>query len=275
MIDLHLHTTASDGLSAPDELVGEAAALGIHTLAVTDHDTVAAVGAVREAAAAAGIRAIAGIEITAVHDGRDIHVLGYFIDVGDAALDAFLVGQREDRRRRVFEISRRLDALGVPVDTAPFDGDAARSGKSLGRPLVAAALIKAGHVPDISAAFDRYLGEGKPAYVERLGASPAAVIRRIREAGGIASLAHPGKLGLDGLIRPMVEAGLSAIEVFHPDHTEGDTARYQLLAREHGLAVTGGSDYHGPGSTRAWAFGKVALPEEAFLALENRSRPST
>jgi hypothetical protein len=270
VIDLHLHTTASDGRSAPDALVREAAAAGIVTLAVTDHDTVAAVPVVMAAAVDAGVAAIAGIEITAVHQGRDVHVLGYFVDPDDVALGEFLGRQREDRRRRVLEIGRRLDRLGAPIDLAPVVGDAASSGRALGRPAVAAALVAAGHARDISDAFDRYLAEGRPAFVERHGASPADVVLRIGQAGGLASLAHPGKLKLDALIPAMIDAGLSAIEVFHPDHTADDVARYRRIALETGVIMTGGSDYHGLGSGRANSLGRVGMPAGEFERLAAR-----
>ena len=272
MIDLHLHTTASDGRSTPAELVAEAVAAGITTLAVTDHDTVAAVPEVRMAALAAGITAIAGIEITAVHAGRDVHVLGYFIDPDSRTLSEFLTMQRQDRRRRVLEIASRLDELGVPVDRSSLLTDASRPGKSLGRPVVAQALIAAGHVRDISDAFERYLSPGAPAFVQRIGASPADVVRLIAEAGGLAAIAHPGKLNMDELIPSMADAGMAAIEVFHSDHDAADVGRYQEMASRLDLLITGGSDYHGPGTGRATNLGRVGISEEAFAALAGRAR---
>ena len=272
MIDLHLHTTASDGRSSPSELVRDAVAAGITTLAVTDHDTLAAVPDVAAAARSAGIVAVAGIEITAVHDGRDVHVLGYFVDPSSASLHEFLVRQREDRRRRVLEIADRLDHLGAPIDRTALADEVARPGRSLGRPVVAAALIAAGHVRDISEAFDRYLAHGAPAFIERIGAAPAEVVRIIGQAGGLAAIAHPGKTQVDGLIPAMVEAGMAAIEVFHSDHDADDVRRYQDLASEFALLVTGGSDYHGPGTGRAANLGRVGISAEAFAALVDRAR---
>jgi predicted metal-dependent phosphoesterase TrpH len=276
VIDLHLHTTASDGRSTPAELVREAVAAGVTTLAVTDHDTVAAVPEVLAAATAAGVRAVTGIEITAVHAGRDVHVLGYFFDPRSLRLNAFLDRQRQDRRRRVLDIADRLDQLGVPVDRARLTAGAAQPGKSLGRPVVAAALIAAGHVRDVSEAFDRYLSPGAPAFVERIGAPPADVVRLIDEAGGIAAIAHPGKLNMDEVIPAMVDAGMAAVEVFHSDHSAEDVARYQDIAARFGLLVTGGSDYHGPGTGRAASLGRVGISEAAFAALADhaRARPS-
>ncbi len=272
MVDLHMHTTASDGRSTPAGLVAEVAARGLTIVAVTDHDTTAAIDECLAAARLAGITCWPGIEITSVDEGRDVHVLGYGFDVRHPELVTFLATQRDDRRRRLFEIGARLAHLGVPVDLDRAITDAGRTaGRSLGRPMAAAALVTAGHVPDLRDAFDRYLGEGRPAFVERIGPSPAAVVALLACAGGLASLAHPGKSHRDHLIPALVDAGLPAIEVYHPDHDPIDTARYQQIARAHGLLVTGGSDYHGVGSTREPAFGCVHLPPDDYARLAERA----
>jgi hypothetical protein len=268
VIDLHLHTTASDGRSSPDALVREAHAAGIRVMAVTDHDTIAGLDPAAAAASAAGIEFVAGIEITAVQDRRDLHMLGYFIDPRHPELGPFLARQRDERRRRIHVIAERLDQIGAPIDESSLlAGTDAGTGRSLGRPLVAAALVAAGHAFDIADAFTRYLGEGRPAYVERAGAPPAEVIALIGRAGGLSALAHPGKIGRDAIIPDLIAAGLSAIEVFHPDHSPADVRRYREIAERAGLLVTGGSDYHGPGSGRTAGFGQVGLPAEAYQAL--------
>jgi len=274
VIDLHLHTTASDGRSTPEALVREVHAAGIRVMAVTDHDTVAGIEAAAAAAATAGLEFVAGIEITAVHERRDLHMLGYFIDVAHPELGPFLERQRAERRRRIQVIAGKLDEIGAPIDEARLVAGAEGSGRSLGRPLVAAALIEAGHAVDIPDAFHRYLGEGRPAYVERAGAPPADVIALIRRVGGYSSLAHPGKAARDAIIPGLIDAGLSAIEVFHPDHSPDDVRRYREIAERAGLFVTGGSDYHGPGSGRTAGLGHVGLPADAYEALM-ASRQST
>ena len=271
MIDLHLHTTASDGRSSPEELVLEAAAAGLTTIGVTDHDTLAALGAAGAAASANGLSCIPGVEITAVHAGRDVHVLAYFVRDDDAELAAFLERQREDRRRRLFEMMELLDRGGVPVDHEAVRERAGERGRSAGRPLLAEALVRARHVESIAEAFDRYLGEGRPAFVARQGASPRDVIGLVARVGGVSSLAHPGKLRDDELIRPLVDAGLPAIEVHHPDHDEADTERYRRMAATYGLLATGGSDYHGPGSGRTAGLGRVTLPAPDFDRLAARA----
>jgi len=271
MIDLHMHTTASDGRSRPVELIDEAAAAGLTTIAVTDHDTLAALPDVADAARARGIETIPGIEITAVHSGRDVHILAYFVSSANEELASFLERQRADRLRRLFEMLDRLDRVGVPVDREAVRERAGGAGRSAGRPLLADALVRAGHVGSIAEAFERYLGQGRPAFVSRQGASPQEVIELIGRANGLTSLAHPGKLHDDALIPGMVDAGLPAIEVQHPDHDSVDIARYRKMAERFGLLVTGGSDYHGPGSGRAAALGNVTLPPEDFERLTARA----
>jgi predicted metal-dependent phosphoesterase TrpH len=269
MIDLHLHTTASDGTETPAELVATCRAAGLTTIGVADHDTVAAVAEAEAAARAAGLGFVPGLEITAAWRERDIHVLGYFVDPRSAGLAAFLDAQRADRVRRARAIALRLAALGVPIDMEALI--ARTKGRPVVRPQMAAALAAAGHVASEQEAFERFLAEGQPAFVPRTGATPADVVGAIRDAGGVSSLAHPGVTREDGVIPELMTAGLDALEVYHPDHTDADVARYRQLARECGLAVTGGSDYHGARSHHAYGLGRVTLPGEDFDAFRRRA----
>lgn len=268
MIDLHLHTTASDGKLRPAEVVARAAAAGLRVISVTDHDTVAGLTEAREAARAHDLRLVEGIEITAIECDRDVHVLGYFFDATDANLASFLEVQRTDRVERVREIGARLGALGYEVDVESLIAAAvACTGRSVGRPLLADALVAAGHVADRSEAFDRLLGNNKPAFVPRRGPSLARVAAIINAAGGIASLAHPGLLGLDDHIPEFAASGLAAIEARHREHDDVAEARYRALAGSLGLAISGGSDFHGEPATNP---GSVTLALEDFQALEAR-----
>lgn len=252
--------------------MAQAAAKGLRIVAVTDHDTTAGVEACRAAAREAGLVCQVGIEITSVDAGRDVHMLGYGFDPANVELQAFLARQRADRKRRLDDIGTRLAQLGVPVDLTAAMADAGRlAGRAMGRPMAAAALVKAGYVADIREAFERYLGEGKPAFIERIGPSPADVVALITRAGGVASLAHPGKSHRDHLIAGLADAGLQAIEVYHPDHDPIDTARYRQIAATLGLLVTGGSDFHGVGSTREKAFGHIHLPAGEYARLADRA----
>jgi predicted metal-dependent phosphoesterase TrpH len=274
VIDLHTHTTASDGRSSPEALIDEVSAAGCHTVAVTDHDTIAGVAAARETAMRAGLSFVAGIEMTAVVEGVDVHILGYFIDITEPALGDFLRLQRERRRERVVAMGERLRRSGAPVDIAAILDVPIESGRAVGRPAVARALVEAGHASDVADAFNRFLVEGRPGHVPRVGPGPAEVMARVRAAGGVSSLAHPGKLRRDHLIERMAADGLDALEVYHSDHTVGDVVRYQGLADRLGVMVTGGSDYHGPGSGRTSGLGEVGLPPSAFERLVSyASRP--
>ncbi|MEO6214266.1 MAG: PHP domain-containing protein [Vicinamibacterales bacterium] len=272
MIDLHLHTTASDGSLLPADLVARAATAGITTLSVTDHDTIAGLSAAHLAAALCGLRLVNGIEITAVENSRDVHILGYFFDPADPALSDFLIRQRIDRVRRVEEIAGRLAAAGHPIDVSPLLEDGVTQGRSIGRPHVADALIAAGHVRNRQEAFDRFLVVGRPGFVPRCGGSAAEVIAVLAAAGGVASLAHPGLTRVDDLIPSLVDAGLAAIEVRHSDHDCVTEARYRALASSCGLAVSGGSDFHADDSARAPTLGVVTLSPAEFSELEGRRR---
>jgi predicted metal-dependent phosphoesterase TrpH len=267
-----MHTTASDGRLSPAELVARASAAGLTIIAVTDHDTVAAIADVTALASTLDIRVVSGIEITAVDDGRDVHMLGYFFDRENVTLAGLLQRQRALRVQRVREIGAKLAALGMPVDTESVLIDAAaRPGSSVGRPQLARELVRAGFVASVQEAFDIWLATGRPAFLPREGPSPAAVVAAIHEAGGVASMAHPGVTRRDELIGPLFESGLDAVEVYHSDHTEDDTQRYRSIADRYDALISGGSDFHGNGTRRA-ALGIVCLPFEDFAKLEERSR---
>ena len=275
MIDLHMHTTASDGRCAPEILVQQAFDKGIRTMSVTDHDTMAGVPRAAEAARALGMTLIPGIEITSVHGGRDVHVLAYFLPELSDDLCRLLAEQRTNRTQRAETIAARLAAAGAPIDVdALMEAGAALGGKSLARPQIAQALIAAGHVATVAEAFERFLHEDGPAYVPHRGASPVEVVAMIVAAGGLASLAHPGYTKQDAVIPDLVAAGLGAIEAYHSSHDEATTARYLDMARHYGVAVSGGSDFHGEGTRRSEFFGIVHLPPEEFHALVERAERS-
>jgi predicted metal-dependent phosphoesterase TrpH len=265
VIDLHLHTTASDGQLTPSALVDRAAAAGVRVLAVTDHDTTAGIDEAAIAASRRGLVVVPGIEITAVDRGRDVHMLGYFFDRHEPALTEFLAVQRATRITRIAQIADRLQALGMPVDIQPALDDARRhNSKSIGRPRVARLMVDAGYVADTREAFDKWLGRGQRAFVERAGPSPEAVIGIVHRAGGLVSLAHPGRTQINDRIPALRDAGLDALEAYHSDHVDVMTHDYLELAQRLQLLVTGGSDFHGdpahglePGSSTlpapAWA----------------------
>jgi len=271
LIDLHTHSTASDGRLSPTDLVGRALAAGVRVLGVTDHDTTGGIAEASAAAAIEGIELVPGIEITAVVEGTDVHILGYFVDVDSRPLGLFLDLQRRRRLERVREMLRRLAELGLALDAdavlAPGLSDRT---KAVGRPWIAAALVQAGYVSSKDEAFEKWLARGRPAFVPREGAAPADVIGSIHEAGGLASLAHPGLTERDDLIPAWVADGLDAIEAYHSDHDPTTTARYLALSAALRVLVSGGSDFHGDADHGSEP-GSVALPEKEYAALKRRA----
>lgn len=267
MIDLHLHTTASDGSLAPSELVDRAMHSGIRTLSITDHDTMAGIKAAAEAASKLGLQFLPGVEITASLENRDVHILGYFIVQNPPELEPFLKAQQIDRCLRAREIAALLAKLGVYIDIDELIKQAEIESRAVTRPLIAAELVKAGYANSKKEAFNRWLGDGCSAYVPRRGASPEDVVRLIARAGGISALAHPGLLRRDELIPDLAKAGLVAIEVYHSQHNSASRSNYAKIAKQYGLAVCGGSDYHGDDHHSAKFFGSIGLPREEFVTL--------
>ncbi len=240
-------------------------------LAVTDHDTTAGCAAAASACQAHGIDFVPGIEITAIRDQVDVHVLGYFIDLSAGPLQQFLVEQRLHRIERVREAVARLAKHGIALDAeaivAPAIEDPRRAA---GRPWIARALVSAGHVADTSEAFDRWLARGRPAFVPRTGPAPDQVFGHVHRAGGLVSLAHPVLVGRDEWIPEFAAAGLDAVEAYHSDHDADATRRYLGTAHALGLAVTGGSDFHGDPAHGTLQPGSVTLPREAFAGFQSR-----
>jgi predicted metal-dependent phosphoesterase TrpH len=269
-IDLHVHSTASDGTDSPTDLVGQAAAAGLDVVALTDHDTDAGLA---EAAAAlpAGMTLVPGTEIScALH----IHLLAYLYDPAEPGLAAELRRLRHARYNRGRRMVARLQELGVPVQ---WDAVLALAGGApVGRPHVANALVNAGVASYAEAFTDSWLGHGGPAYVGKVALDPAYVVGLVRAAGGVAVCAHPGgrKGVADATLAAMAAAGLTGIEVSHPEHDAPTRRRLRGLASELGLLVTGGSDYHG--SRKASRLGgEVTEPDQcaALLAAATGARP--
>jgi predicted metal-dependent phosphoesterase TrpH len=247
-IDLHTHTDRSDGTFAPAELVRRAAALGLDVLAVTDHDTTAGLDEARAAGAKAGIEVVPGVELSAELDGTSVHVLCYWMDPDHPGLQAELGRLRDERFRRGELMVEKLHALGLPVTFERVREIA--GGGNIVRPHVAKAMVEAGVVATEQEAFDDWIGDGKPAHVEKHALHPVAATSLILEAGGVCVLAHPGMWGdqtsvPEELIRDMAAAGMAGLEVDHTDHAPEQRAHYRALAGELDLIATGGSDCHG------------------------------
>src|SRR5574337_782552 len=265
LIDLHTHTTASDGVLSPQQLIRFAKTCNISVLAVTDHDTLAGVPVAMAEAIQAGLQVVAGVEITAHVGDLEVHILGHFIYPDDNRLAEFLASSRNDRIERAHRMIEKLWALGLPLDADEVLSLA--RGPSVGRPHVAQAMIRRGYVASLKEAFDRYLTPGKPGYVERSRIPAIEVIHAIKEVGGVPSLAHPGQYGRDEIIPSLVQQGLMGLEVYHPEHDTESLFRYERMRLEYGLVAVGGSDYHGTEGLRSIGLGKPALPEERFEQL--------
>jgi hypothetical protein len=267
-IDLHTHSLRSDGALSPADLVKRAAARGVKIQALSDHDTLAGVAEAVATGAALGVRIIPATELNTESEWGDAHVLGYFIDPDDSALEERLRWLRENRGRRIELMVEKLNTLGYAVDLARVLEIA--QGGALGRPHLAQALFEKGHVPTYDAAFDTLIAKDSPAYVARVGLDPFEAVALIRKHGGVPSLAHPGTvIGLDQLLPKLVAVGLAGIEAYYGAHSPEMTARCLARARELDLVPTGGSDFHGRGE-HGTDLGGVFVPPETIGQLESR-----
>lgn len=247
-LDLHLHTTHSDGSCTPVEVVDLAHQAGVTALAITDHDIMTGVAEAIAAGEPLGIEVIPGVEISSLMGQSELHILGYFLDWRDPLLSERFKTLRDSRHRRNPQIIERLQALGIDIS---YDEVRALAGSdSVGRPHIARALMDKQVVSSAKDAFDRFLADGKPAYVPRDLPSPAEAIQWIKSAGGLAVLAHPTWVKLADhslieLVRELKTAGLDGVEVYYSTHAARQTREYLSLAQQLGLLVTGGSDFHG------------------------------
>ena len=266
-VDLHMHSTASDGHLAPEAVVAAARTAGLAAIALTDHDTAAGVPAARAAGEAIGMRVIAGAELSATEpSGEEIHLLALHLD-DLGAIESTLARFRDDRVTRAERMVAQLNALGVPVSMDAVL--AAAGGGAVGRPHVARALVGGGHVRDFREAFDRYLAYGRPGYVAKPVFSPAQAIAVAHEAGGICVWAHPGAAGRREAVERLVAQGIDGLEVRHPSHSPDDTQRLQALVDFFQLVPSGGSDWHGLAEGPR-ALGGMQVPAEVLEAQDAR-----
>ena len=241
-VDLHAHSTASDGSRSPTAVVEEAKRVGLAAIALTDHDTVAGLAEARSAGDRLGVRVVPGVELSAVEEDDETHMLGLHLARLDE-LESRLVELRTMRRTRAERIVRRLNELGVTIE---FDEVLERAGGgAIGRPHIARTMVENGWATDFRDAFDRYLGNGRPAYVPKERLPLADAIAMIHRAGGLAVLAHPGNAGTRRRVEALVALGLDGLEVRHPSHNAEDVARLGALADHFHLVKSGGSDWHG------------------------------
>ena len=258
LVDLHMHSTASDGARAPAEVVAEAKRVGLAAIALTDHDTLAGIPEARAAGEAAGIRVVSGVELSAVEGEQETHILGLHIrDVSE--MEERLTELREMRHRRAVGMVERLNALGIAVTMDEVLAEAA--GGAIGRPHVARAVVAKGGAADLREAFDRLLGNGRPAYVPKDRLAMTDAIAMIHRAGGLAVLAHPGQSATRARLEALKAQGLDGVEVRHPAHSDEEIGRILRLAESLELLPSGGSDWHG--APDGWrSLGMMRVPAE-------------
>jgi 3',5'-nucleoside bisphosphate phosphatase len=248
LIDLHTHSTASDGSLSPDDLVVYAKRKGAAAISLTDHDTIEGLGRALAAGKEQGLEVIPGLEVSAQFSGGSMHILGYYVDPSDPKLNRELHRLQQARRERNPTIIRKLQSLGFPIS---YDQVQAIANGQIGRPHIAQILFRMGAVSSIEEAFQKYLTKGAPAYEEKFRFSPQEAISMIIRAGGIPVLAHPFTLNysslrdLKGIVEKLKNDGLKGIEVIYSEHTSDQTRDYFSLVRELELIFTGGSDFHG------------------------------
>jgi predicted metal-dependent phosphoesterase TrpH len=273
MIDLHSHTTASDGQHAPSELLALAHQAGVTCLAVTDHDTVAALGEAKRAADALGMQLVPGIELSAFHARREVHVLGHFVDPANQPLARLSERLRKERHERMEQMVEKMRGLGFPVSMEGVLGIAGDA--HLGRPHLARLLVERGFCTSTQDAFDRFLADGGPAWVDRFRLPADEAIALIRQAGGVATLAHPGVSKMErGNIEDLAKAGLGGLEVYHSDHNPSVREKYLKIAAEFDLVPTAGSDFHGEKVAPGRKLGSASMPRASLEELSRRARVS-
>ena len=272
-IDLHTHSIRSDGALSPAELVRRAAARGVTTQALSDHDTLAGVAEAVAEGQRLGVRVIPATELNTESEWGDAHILAYFVDPNDAVFEARMKELRDNRANRIQSMVENLNRLGFTVSLERVHEIA--QGGSLGRPHLAQALLEAGHVASYDSAFDTLISKDSPAYVTRVGLAPLEAVKLARAHGGVPVLAHPGTvLRLEELVPQLVDAGLGGIECYYGSHTPTQTASCLRLAARCDLVPTGGSDFHGRGDHGA-DLGSVFVPPENIAALEARQMTAT
>ncbi len=269
--DLHTHTTHSDGSLSPLELVRKAKDLGVSVLGITDHDTVGALDEAIEAGKTIGVEVIPGMELSASSPEGEIHILGYFMDYHDPMLTEALTIFRQKRLERIERIVGKLNRMKIPLTVESVLAEA--SGDSVGRPHIANALVNNGHAASYHQAFNKYIGEGRPAFEKKDEFSPEETIRLIADSGGLSFLAHPGRSVDENLLHRLIKSGLDGIEVHHPSHSPERIEFYRGIVSEYFLLESGGSDYHGGMKKDDHMLGRIGIPPASVDIMRRRLFP--
>lgn len=276
MIDLHCHSTFSDGSLTPEQLAEEAAKIGLSALALTDHDTVAGLPRFLVAAAGTAVRAVPGVELSVDCSSGVMHMLGYWMDVANPELIRQMEWIRDGRAMRNRAMLEKLNALGFAMTWAEVQSFAGED--VVGRPHFAQVMLQKGYAKDKNEAFDKWLGDGKPGYADRPRLTAEVAVALIRQAGGVAVLAHPfslhiGKEAMAALFLELAGVGLAGVECYYSEHSADLTKDCLAMAKQANLVPTGGSDFHGevsPGISLGSGFGGLNVPDEVLAQLEAR-----
>ncbi|MEI7812733.1 MAG: PHP domain-containing protein [Ignavibacteria bacterium] len=256
-IDLHLHTTCSDGVYTPVQVVGMARAAGLDIISITDHDNLAGVKVAIEFGKQIGVEVIPGVEISIDIEDKEVHLLGYFIDIYNDEFQKYLSFFREERYNRACRIVKKLNKLGVAL-TIDSVMAKAKSG-AVGRPHIAQVLIEAGYATSFYEVFDKYIGNCCPAFEHKIHVSPQSALKLISDAGGLSFIAHPGYLS-ENILTSLIQSGIDGIEVIHPSHKQNQVEHYRGIVNEYCLLASGGSDFHGGKRDDEQNLGRYNIP---------------
>lgn len=267
-VDLHMHTTCSDGALSPKDLVKKAKYVGLTAISITDHDNLSAIAEAQSLANDLGVELIAGVEVSTAHEERDVHILGYFVNVDQSPLGEYLAYCRRQRLFRTERMVQNLNKQGIKIQVEQVMQKAGSG--SVGRPHIAAVLQEHGYVQNYNEAFLKYIGTNCPAYEKSVETKPAEVISLINEAGGLSFLAHPGRQVPDDTVRYLIDNGLDGLEIVHPSHDASRQEYYRSIANEYFLLMSGGSDYHGVKLQDEENFGKMHIQYSWLQKMKNR-----
>ncbi len=266
-IDLHMHTLYSDGVFSPIELIDKAKDVGLETVSITDHDNLSGIEEAVRYGKKIGVDVISGIEISADIEDKEIHILGYFLDVNNDELQKSLTFFREERFFRAKRILKKLNQMGVDLSLESVMEFA--KGSAVGRPHIALALVKGGYVGNFYEAFAKYLGNDAPAYEKKIHISPESAVQLINDAGGLSFLAHPANIK-ESLLYQIIKSGIDGIEVIHPSHSPQQIKNYKGIVNEYYLLESGGSDFHGGSRNDEPNLGKYYITEDKLDAMRKR-----
>lgn len=267
--DLHTHTKYSDGNLTPNQLIDLSLKSGISIISITDHDNVNGLNEAVRYGKSKGVQVIPGVEISADHDGQEIHILGYFIDFNNEKLRDYLISMRENRILRNEKIVQKLNDLGSNINFDTIIGKAG-TGTSIGRPHIAMELNEEGFVNSYYDAFIKYIGDGKPAFIKKPNPPAKEVFKIISESGGLSFVAHPGKHVREEMLINLIKDGLDGIETIHPSHSKDDINYFSTIAAEHFLLTSGGSDFHGGVKNDQKNFGNYFVSMNEVINMKRR-----